>query len=118
MEQFGAVLEARDPARGRFRAYRIEAGTDLFGGKRGRNTDGSRRMVLQNARRLKHSVPSVGTESRRHRPQLTVACAGLRMSFTEDSDRLAAPLAIAETTESKGLAAAWSDGTALGHTQG
>jgi hypothetical protein len=40
------------------------------------------------------------------------------MSFTEDSDRLAAPLAIAETTESKGLAADWSDGTALGNTQG
>src|SRR4051794_14298297 len=31
MEQFRAVLEARDPARGRFRAYRIEAGTDLLG---------------------------------------------------------------------------------------
>jgi len=26
-----ATLEACDPARGRFRAYRIEAGTDLLG---------------------------------------------------------------------------------------
>jgi hypothetical protein len=28
---FQVRLEARDPARGRFRAYRIEAGIDLFG---------------------------------------------------------------------------------------
>jgi hypothetical protein len=25
------LLEARDPALGRFRSYRLEAGTDLFG---------------------------------------------------------------------------------------
>src|SRR4051794_35266129 len=31
MDAFNAVLEACDPALGRFRAYRIEAGTDLFG---------------------------------------------------------------------------------------
>jgi len=31
MESFRARLEARDPARGCFRAYRIDAGTDLFG---------------------------------------------------------------------------------------
>jgi predicted DNA-binding WGR domain protein len=31
MEQFRAELQARDPARGIFRAYRIEAGTDLLG---------------------------------------------------------------------------------------
>jgi predicted DNA-binding WGR domain protein len=31
MDAFYAALEARDPARGRFRAYRIEAGTDLLG---------------------------------------------------------------------------------------
>lgn len=31
MEQFRAELQASDPARGIFRAYRIEAGTDLFG---------------------------------------------------------------------------------------
>ena len=28
---FRAVLEARDPDLGRYRAYRLEAGTDLFG---------------------------------------------------------------------------------------
>ena len=31
MDAFTATLEACDPAFGRFRAYRIEAGTDLFG---------------------------------------------------------------------------------------
>lgn len=31
MNAFTARLEARDPARNHFRAYRIEAGTDLFG---------------------------------------------------------------------------------------
>lgn len=31
MDAFSAVLEARDPARGRMRSYRVEAGTDLFG---------------------------------------------------------------------------------------
>jgi hypothetical protein len=31
MNAFSAVLEARDPALGRFRRYRLEAGTDLFG---------------------------------------------------------------------------------------
>jgi hypothetical protein len=31
MESFSIRLEACDPARGHFRAYRIEAGTDLFG---------------------------------------------------------------------------------------
>ena len=31
MESFRVRLEARDPARGRFRAYRIDAGTDLLG---------------------------------------------------------------------------------------
>jgi hypothetical protein len=30
MESFHIPLEARDPAIGRFRAYRIDAGTDLF----------------------------------------------------------------------------------------
>lgn len=28
---FSALLEARDPALGRFRSYRLEAGTDLLG---------------------------------------------------------------------------------------
>ena len=32
MDAFTAMLEARDPALGRFRAYRLEAGTDLLGG--------------------------------------------------------------------------------------
>ena len=31
MEQFRIRLEALDPAKGRFRAYRIDAGPDLFG---------------------------------------------------------------------------------------
>ena len=31
MDAFNAVLEARDPEHGCFRAYRLEAGTDLFG---------------------------------------------------------------------------------------
>jgi hypothetical protein len=31
MDAFHAVLEARDPSRGIARAYRLEAGTDLFG---------------------------------------------------------------------------------------
>lgn len=31
MERFRVRLEACDPAQGRFRAYRIEAGTDLLG---------------------------------------------------------------------------------------
>ena len=31
MERFSIRLEACDPAHGRFRAYRIEAGTDLLG---------------------------------------------------------------------------------------
>lgn len=31
MDPFSAVLEARDPALGRFGTYRLEAGTDLLG---------------------------------------------------------------------------------------
>ena len=31
MDAFSALLEARDPALGRFRAYRLDAGTDLLG---------------------------------------------------------------------------------------
>ncbi|WP_169979780.1 WGR domain-containing protein [Tautonia rosea] len=31
MNVFAATLEACDPARGHYRAYRLEAGTDLFG---------------------------------------------------------------------------------------
>lgn len=31
MNAFSAVLEARDPALGRFRSYRLRAGPDLFG---------------------------------------------------------------------------------------
>ncbi len=31
MNAFTALLEARDPSLGRFRAYLLEAGTDLFG---------------------------------------------------------------------------------------
>jgi hypothetical protein len=31
MDAFTAMLEARDPSLGRFRAYRLEAGTDLLG---------------------------------------------------------------------------------------
>jgi hypothetical protein len=31
MNAFSALLEARDPALGRFRSYRLQAGPDLFG---------------------------------------------------------------------------------------
>ena len=31
MNAFSALLEAREPSLGRFRSYRLEAGTDLFG---------------------------------------------------------------------------------------
>jgi hypothetical protein len=31
LNAFSALLEAHDPALGRFRSYRLEAGTDLFG---------------------------------------------------------------------------------------
>lgn len=31
MNAFSALLEARDPALGRYRSYRLQAGTDLFG---------------------------------------------------------------------------------------
>lgn len=31
MNAFSALLEARDPTLGRYRSYRLEAGTDLFG---------------------------------------------------------------------------------------
>lgn len=31
LNAFAALLEARDPTQGRFRSYRLEAGTDLFG---------------------------------------------------------------------------------------
>jgi hypothetical protein len=31
IDAFNALLEARDPERGCFRSYRLEAGTDLFG---------------------------------------------------------------------------------------
>jgi hypothetical protein len=30
MDAFSALLEARDPAQGRFRSYRLEAGIDLY----------------------------------------------------------------------------------------
>jgi hypothetical protein len=33
MNVFSALLEARDPALGRFRSYRLQAGTDLFGAR-------------------------------------------------------------------------------------
>lgn len=31
LDAFSARLEARDPAKGHFRSYRLDAGTDLFG---------------------------------------------------------------------------------------
>ena len=31
LDAFNALLEARDPAQGHFRSYRLEAGTDLLG---------------------------------------------------------------------------------------
>lgn len=69
MHRFYAILEACDPERGRFRAYRLEAGTDLFGawlvdvtygriGTRGRtirylarDEEDSKRLVRQSMKR-------------------------------------------------------------------
>ena len=69
MNLFSATLEACDPERGRYRAYRLEAGTDLFGewlvdvtygriGARGRtirylatDKEEARKLVSQSLRR-------------------------------------------------------------------
>jgi hypothetical protein len=75
---FSALLEARDPALGRFRAYLLEAGTDLFGawlvdvtygriGTRGRriryvvaDETEARKMVRENLRRRSTAKKRIG----------------------------------------------------------
>ncbi len=75
---FTALLEARDPALGRFRAYLLEAGTDLFGawlvdvtygriGTRGRriryvvqNENEARKLVRENLRRRATAERRIG----------------------------------------------------------
>lgn len=75
---FTAFLEARDPALGRFRAYLLEAGTDLFGawlvdvtygriGTRGRriryvvrNEGEARKLVRENLRRRATAKRRIG----------------------------------------------------------
>jgi hypothetical protein len=51
MESFHIRLEAYDPARGRFRAYRIDAGTDLLGDWL---VDGTYGPIGSPGRRIRH----------------------------------------------------------------
>jgi predicted DNA-binding WGR domain protein len=78
MSAFTALLEARDPALGRFRAYLLEAGTDLFGarlvdvtygriGTRGRriryvvrDEQAARKLVRENLRRRTTAKRRIG----------------------------------------------------------
>jgi hypothetical protein len=78
MDAFTAMLEARDPALGRFRAYRLEAGTDLLGdwlveitygriGTRGRriryivrDESEARKLVRENLRRRATAKRRIG----------------------------------------------------------
>lgn len=78
MDAFTAMLEARDPALGRFRAYRLEAGTDLLGdwlvditygriGTRGRriryavqDEAGARKLVRETLRRRATAKRRIG----------------------------------------------------------
>jgi len=78
MSTFTALLEARDPSLGRFRAYLLEAGTDLFGawlddvtygriGTRGRriryvvaDENEARKMVRENLRRRATAKRRIG----------------------------------------------------------
>lgn len=78
MNVFSALLEARDPALGRFRAYALEAGPDLFGtwlvnvtygriGTRGRSLRyavrdeaEARKLVSQNLRRRATAKRRIG----------------------------------------------------------
>jgi hypothetical protein len=79
---FTALLEARDPALGRFRAYLLEAGTDLFGawlvdvtygriGTRGRriryvvpDENEARKLVRENLRRRATAKRRIGVAYR------------------------------------------------------
>jgi WGR domain len=78
MSTFTALLEARDPSLGRFRAYLLEAGTDLFGawlvdvtygriGTRGRriryvvqDENAARKLVRENLRRRATAERRIG----------------------------------------------------------
>jgi hypothetical protein len=53
MDTFFALLEARDPALGRFRSYRLEAGIDLLGDWLVEITYG---RVWTRGRRIRHAV--------------------------------------------------------------
>src|ERR1039458_2848184 len=82
MDAFSALLEARDPALGRFRAYRLEAGTDLLGhwlvditygriGTRGRriryavqDQAGARKLVRETLRRRATARKRIGVSYR------------------------------------------------------
>lgn len=82
MDAFVAMLEARDPALGRFRAYRLEAGTDLFGawlvdvtygriGTRGRriryalrDEDEAKKLVRETLRRRATARKRIGVSYR------------------------------------------------------
>lgn len=81
-DQFSASLEAYDPAAGRARAYRIEAGTDLFGawlvdvtfgriGTRGRTVryvagdrEEAKRIVKRSFQRRKSARKRIGVSYR------------------------------------------------------
>ena len=58
MDAFNAVLEARDPEHGCFRAYRLEAGTDLFGTWHVEITFG---RIGATGTRIRHAVPDEAT---------------------------------------------------------
>lgn len=78
LDAFTASLEARDPALGRFRSYRLEAGTDLLGtwlveitygrigtpGRRvryfARNEEEARRLVRRSLRRRATAKKRIG----------------------------------------------------------
>jgi len=82
MDAFSATLEARDPALGRFRAYHLEAGTDLLGdwlvdivygriGARGRriryavsNESEARKLVRESLRRRASAKKRIGVPYR------------------------------------------------------
>ena len=54
MSTFTALLEARDPSLGRFRAYLLEAGTDLFGA---RLVDVTYGRIGTRGQRIRYVVP-------------------------------------------------------------
>ena len=61
MDAFSALLEARDPARGRMRSYRIEAGTDLLGDW---VVDVTYGRIGTRGRSIRYAVPDVAEAKR------------------------------------------------------